>query len=46
MEQKLVCIPTKEYEDLKKRAALSDDILLQLKASLDDMRAGRVRRVI
>lgn len=39
------CIPTEEYELLKKKEAIADDILLQLEASLKDLEAGRIRRV-
>ncbi len=45
MRQELITIPKVEYEKLKKRAEIADDILLQLKASLEDMRHGKVRRV-
>ena len=38
-------ISVEEYEHLKKKAAIADDILLQLEASLKDLEAGRVRRV-
>jgi hypothetical protein len=40
-----VCIPIDEYERLKKKASVADDLLLQLEASLKDIEAGRVKRV-
>ena len=40
-----VSISVEEYKHLKKKAAIADDILLQLEASLRDLEAGRVRRV-
>lgn len=40
-----VTIAVEEYESLKKKAAVADDLLLQLEASLKDLEAGRVRRV-
>ncbi len=40
-----VCIPTKEYETLKRKEAVADDLLVQLEASLLDLQAGRIKRV-
>ena len=40
-----VSITVEEYEHLKRKAAMADDLLLQLEASLKDLEAGRVRRV-
>lgn len=40
-----ICIPVEEYNRLKKKEAIADDILLQLDASLKDLEAGRVKRV-
>lgn len=39
-----ICIPTDEYERLKKKAKIADDTLVQLKLSLDDLRHGRVHK--
>lgn len=41
--QDSVTIPKEEYDSLKKKASLADDILLQLDSSLKDMEAGRVK---
>ncbi len=38
-----VTIMKKEYDLLKKKANLADDVLLQLKASLKDIQAGRIK---
>lgn len=40
-----VSISVEKYEQLKKKAAMADDILLQLEASLNDLEAGRVKQV-
>lgn len=40
-----VSIPVEEYQVLKKKEAIADDILFQLEASLQDMEAGRIKRV-
>lgn len=40
-----VCIPVEEYQTLKKKEAVADDLLLQLESSLRDIKAGRVKRV-
>jgi len=40
-----ICIPAEEYALLKKKEAIADNLLLQLEASLHDLKAGRVRRV-
>ena len=40
-----VSITVEEYEKLKKKAELADDLLLQLEASLKDLEAGRIKRV-
>ena len=41
-----VTIPKEEYNSLKKKASLADDILVQLESSLKDIEAGRVRPAI
>jgi len=40
-----VTIPKEEYNSLKKKAELADDVLVQLKASFEDLKAGRVKPV-
>ena len=37
-----VIISKKEYTRLKKKAAIADDVILQLKKSFQDIREGRV----
>jgi len=38
-----ITIPKAEYASLKKKAELADDVLVQLKASFEDLKAGRVK---
>lgn len=45
MATETVCIPVEEYQRLKKKAHIADDVLLQLEASLRDLEAGRIKRV-
>lgn len=45
MAAETVLISAKEYEKLKRKEAVADDLILQLEASLHDLEAGRVRRV-
>ena len=45
MKQEMITILKEDYEKLKKKAEIADDILIQLKSSLEDMRHGRVKRV-
>lgn len=40
---KTVTIPKKEYDDLKRKASLDEDLLKSLVRSLEDVRAGRLR---
>lgn len=40
---KTVTIMKDEYDLLKRKASLADDVLLQLKASLEDIQAGRIK---
>ncbi len=42
MEQEMVTISKKEYRELKKKAALADDPVLQVIRSLDDIKHGRI----
>lgn len=45
MTTETVSIPLEEYELLRKKEAIADDLLLQLEASLRDIEAGKVKRV-
>ncbi|MBI4152507.1 hypothetical protein HY495_02245 [Candidatus Woesearchaeota archaeon] len=45
MTTETVCIPSEEYKLLKKKEAIADDLLIQLEASLQDIEAGRIKRV-
>jgi len=38
-----VTIEKEEYDSLKKKASLADDLLLQLDSSLKDAEAGRIK---
>jgi hypothetical protein len=40
-----VCIPEEEFARLKKKAAIADELVLQLDSSFKDLEAGRVKRV-
>ncbi len=44
MEQ-MITLSKEKYEKLKKKADLADSALLQVKASLEDLRQGRVIKV-
>ena len=43
-KQEIVTIPREEYDSLKKKAALADDVLLQLESSLKDAENGRIKK--
>ncbi|MBN2422953.1 hypothetical protein JXB41_07035 [Candidatus Woesearchaeota archaeon] len=45
MATECVRIPVEEYTQLKKKAAIADDLLLQLDSSIKDLKAGRIKRV-
>lgn len=45
MEQEMVMVPKKEYEELKRQAEIDMDLLQQLMSSFKDIKEGRVRRV-
>jgi hypothetical protein len=45
MATETVCIPKDEYLQLKKKAEIADDMVLQLESSLKDLEAGRIKRV-
>jgi len=38
-----VTIPKDEYESLKKKAEIDEDLLLSLVRGLEDIRAGRIK---
>ena len=40
-----ITIQKEEYDKLKKKAKIADDIVCQLESSLRDAEAGRIRRV-
>ena len=46
MNQQVITISKEEYENLKKKAEIVDDALLQLKLSLEDLRHGRVSKFL
>jgi len=39
-----ITIPADEYDRLKKKAEIADDIICQLEMSLKDAEAGRIRK--
>jgi len=45
MTTETISIPASEYEQLKKKEAIADDIVHQLESSLRDIEAGKVKRV-
>lgn len=40
-----ITIPMDEYDRLKKKAEIAEDIIYQLEMSLKDAEAGRIRKV-
>ena len=38
-----ITIPKEEYESLKKKAKIDEDLLLSLVRGLEDIRAGRIK---
>ena len=38
-----ITIPKEEYESLKKKAEIDEDLLLSLVKGLEDIRAGRIK---
>ena len=40
-----ITIPTEEYDRLKKKEEIADDIVCQLEMSLKDAEAGRIKKV-
>lgn len=39
-----ISITMEEYESLKRKAAIADDIILQLESSLKDLEAERIKK--
>jgi len=42
--QEMIEIPKREYEELKKKAEIADDALVQLKMGLEDLRHKNVKK--
>ena len=40
----MVTIPKEEYDMLKKKEEIADDVIFQLSRSLDDMKKGRIKK--
>lgn len=45
MKTETITIPKEEYKQLKKKAEIADDIILQLESSLRDVETGRIKRI-
>ena len=45
MKQETVIIPMKEYQRLKKLEKVDHELIRQFISSLEDIKAGRIRRV-
>jgi len=45
MKQETITITADEYDRLKKKAKIADDIIYQLEMSLRDAEVGRIKRV-
>jgi hypothetical protein len=45
MTTESVSIPLEEYQQLKKKAEIADDLLLQIENSARDIKAGRLKKV-
>ncbi len=45
MQTEMISIPSKEYQLLKKKESLANDLLLQLESSLQDLKNGKVKKV-
>jgi|TARA_Y100000310_G_scaffold288510_1_gene314178 hypothetical protein len=45
MSQETINITKEEYNKLKMKAEIADDLVLQLESSLKDAEAGRIKRV-
>jgi len=44
MESKTILISEEEYNQLKKKEEIADDLVLQLEASLKDLEEGRIEK--
>ena len=44
MESKTIMISEEEYNQLKKKEEIADDLVLQLEASLKDLEEGRIEK--
>jgi len=45
MEKQMITIPKQEYEELIRLRNIDFELLRQFKDSLEDVKAGRIRRV-
>lgn len=45
MQQEMITVPKKVYENLQKQAKIDMDLLYQLMSSFKDIKEGRVRKV-
>ena len=43
MKMDTVTIPKAEYDELKKKAEIDEDLLISLVKGLEDIRAGRIK---
>ncbi len=46
MSQEVITVSKKECENLRKKAEIVDDAVLQLKLSLEDLRKGRLGKFV
>ena len=44
MQSKTILISEEEYNQLKKKEEIADDLVLQLEASLKDLEEGRIEK--
>ena len=44
MSTESVSIPMDEYQQLKKKAEIADDLILQIESSARDIKAGRLKK--
>ncbi|MFH0876066.1 MAG: hypothetical protein V1859_09080 [archaeon] len=45
MTTESINIPLDEYNSLKKKAELADDLLVQLENSVNDLKSGKIKRI-
>ncbi len=45
MASESISISVDEYEQLKKKAEIADDLVLQIESSARDVKAGRLKKV-